>query len=479
MNHGLVRLTRIFAIGIAALAGSPISFAQSRCEPVRVTASDPDVFESFGFAVAVSGDTVVIGAEWDRELGTQAGAAYVFRPDPDQSGTWVERQKLWGSDQQPGDEFAHAVAMDGETAVIGALQHIHDGAPGTGSVYVFRFDADTSDWIEEQELLASTGTWGDGFGVSVSLSGDVAVIGALFDDDSGAQSGAAYVFRFDPDTSQWIEEQKLLASDGAEGDFFGRSVAVFGDIAVIGANADNDNGSDAGSAYIFRFDPERSGWFQEQKLLPSDGSAFDEFGRSAAIDGDAVVIGARLDGGGSAYVFRFDPKTSQWVQEQKLEAANGGGTDQFGFAVALDAETAVIGAWGADVMGPDHGAAYVFRYDPAGEVGARWAQQDMLLPDPGPWTAFFGWSVAIDGETAVIGAHGEDQQRGAAYVFDLAPNCNCPHDLDADGNVGVSDLLVLLASWGPCQGCPADFDGNDNIGVPDLLVLLANWGPCR
>ena len=82
--------------------------------------------------------------------------------------------------------------------------------------------------------------------------------------------------------------------------------------------------------------------------------------------------------------------------------------------------------------------------------------------------------MAIDGNTAVIGAYGV----GAAYIYNVAPNCNCPHDLDLDGSVGASDLLSLLASWGPCKGCPADFDGNDIVGVSDLLTLLANWGPC-
>ncbi|MEE8154786.1 MAG: FG-GAP repeat protein, partial [Phycisphaerales bacterium] len=338
---------------------------------------------------------------------------------------------------------------------------------------------DRSGWFEEQELLASDSEFQDGFGISVSLSGDVVVIGDPGGDDNGAQSGSAYVFRFDPDTEQWVEEQKLLASDGAFGDFFGRSVAVYGEIALIGADGHddacrNDPVCNSGAAYIFRFDPGTSQWVEEQKLLASDTSHQDSFGESVAISGELALIGANGDGAGSAYVFRFDPKTSAWVQEQKL-LPSGGSPEQFGRAVTIAGDIAVIGSPFADALGSSSGAVYVFRYDPE---AAQWSQQDMLLPDPNPWTNFFGRSVAIHGETAVIGAHGEDQQRGAAYVFDVAPNCNCPHDLDLDGSVGAADLLALLVSWGPCKGCPADFDNNGNVGASDLLALLANWGPC-
>ena len=198
-------------------------------------------------------------------------------------------------------------------------------------------------------------------------------------------------------------------------------------------------------------------------------------GWSVSISDDVALFGAVDDGPGSAYVFRFDPKTSQWLQEQKLVASDPTGADQFGRAVALDGDTAVIGAWVSDAGGPSSGAAYVFRLDPE---ASTWNEQAQLLPQPNPWTNFFGWSVALDGDTTVIGAHGEDQQRGAVYVFDLAPNCNCPHDLDADGSVGATDLLSLLVQWGTDPGGPPDFDGDGNVGATDLLALLVNWGPC-
>ena len=476
MNRLLMPEAAILALAVCALWPATASFAQSACQQARLTASDPGVFESFGYSVAVSGDTTIVGAQWDSELGTEAGAAYIFRPE---GMMWTEMQKLLGSDQVAGDQFGHSVAIDGSVAMIGSLQHIHPDAPGTGAVYAFRFDPDASVWIEEQEVLTATGAWADGFGEVVSLSDDLMLVGARFDDDNGANAGAAFVFRFDPDTSQWVEEQKLLASNGSGGDFFGSSVAVEGPLAVVGATNHQNNNNTGGAAYVFGFDPDTSVWVQEQILRPSDGAGGTNFGHSVSISGDLILVGARSEGNGAAYVFRLDPKTSQWEMEQKFVASDPGAIDQFGRSVAIDGapgnETAVIGAW----QGNDSsGAAYIYRFD---SDASEWVEQAQVLPEPNAWTNFFGWSVAIDGATAVIGAHGEDQQRGAVYVFDVALNCDCPQDLDADGNVGVKDLLILLGAWGPCpkkEDCPADFDDTGDVGVKDLLILLANWGPC-
>ena len=178
----------------------------------------------------------------------------------------------------------------------GAKSHLHSGATGNGSVYVFQYDGST--WVEHQEFFASDGAIGDVFGDAVSLSADVAVIGARFDDDNGSNSGSAYVFRFDPDTSQWVEEQKLLASDGTDGDFFGTSVAIFGEVALVGANGHDDAAESTGAAYVVRYDADKSRWVEEQKLHASDGTELDRFGSSVSISGEVDLAGARLDGGG-------------------------------------------------------------------------------------------------------------------------------------------------------------------------------------
>ncbi len=486
MNKAVRRGAGLSVIGLWLVGAVNASYAQDACLDARVTAFDGGVFQMFGISVAVSGDTALIGADWDNDQGTESGSVYVFRRE---GGTWVEAQKLLASDGYSGSLFGFAVAMEGDVALIGAVGHQHDGFSGSGSAYVFRYDGVT--WLEEQELFASDGDVPDNFGASVSFSGDVAVIGARLDDDNGGNSGAAYVFRFDRETQRWVEEQKLLASDGVGGDFFGRSVAVQGDMAIISANGQDGacgGNCNAGAAYVFRFDPKTSTWIETQKLLASDAAPGDSFGDSVSLFDDLLVIGAHSTGdngssSGSAYVFRFDPKTSAWIEEQKLLASDGAAGDQLGRSVAIDGprgnELVVVGAFHSDAGGSSSGAAYVFRFDPE---ASAWIEQAQLLPQPNASANFFGWSVAINGapgnETAVIGAHGENQLTGAAYMFDVALNCNCPHDLDLNGSVGASDLLSLLASWGPCKGCPADFDNNGAVGASDLLALLANWGPC-
>ena len=499
-----VRRSVLVACIIGLICATPAP-GQSVCMVDHVFASDPGAFDSFGFAVAVSGDTVLVGADGDDDNGGNSGSAYVFRFA---GTTWVQTQKLLASDGQGNDHFGHAVAIDGDTALVGAVTDDHNAIINAGSAYVFRFDPNTSSWIEEQKLFASDGAMDDGFGKRVAISGEVALISAPGDDDNGSQSGSAYVFRFDG--SCWVEEQKLLPSDGASGDFFGISVAVSGDVAVIGAFKDDDNGNSSGSAYVFRFDG--SCWVEEQKLTASDASSFDCFGESVSISGDVALVGAtnhdhNQSTSGTAYVFRFDPRGdpgSRWVETQELLASDQAAAEKFGKAVAIDGDTAVIGDWNNDDVGNGFGAAHIFRF----VEGRGWVEAQKLLPDPGAWTAFFGWFVALDGDTAVIGAIGENVQAGSAYIYTgvagvdcnrngladsceildgtvedanddgIPDQCECPWDLDGSGGVGIADFLALLAAWGTDPGGPPDFDGDGNVGIQDFLALLAAWGPC-
>jgi hypothetical protein len=264
-------------------------------------ASDGAQSASFGHSVSISSDTAVVGANRDCDNGILSGSAYAFRYD---GASWVEEAKLLASDGQASEEFGYAVAISGDAAVIGA-NYDNDNGGASGSAYVFRYDGVS--WVQDAKLLASDGAAGDWFGFSVSISGDTAVIGAALDDDNGSDSGSAYVFRYDGST--WAQEAKLLASDGAPDNRFGWSVAISGDTAVIGACRDDDSGSYSGSAYVFRYDG--AGWVQQAKLLASDAAVSDTFGGSAAISGDAAVIGADGDddngsSSGLAYVFQFD-----------------------------------------------------------------------------------------------------------------------------------------------------------------------------
>jgi hypothetical protein len=298
----------------------------------------------------------------------------------------LESQKLLASDGAWDDFFGSddSVAVSGDTAVVGAYGNDDNGSE-SGSAYVFRYDG--SEWVEEAKLTAPDGAYGDRFGRSVAVSGDTAVIGAAYDDRG---TGSAHVFRYDG--SDWVKEAKLTASDRVAGDYFGFSVAASGDTVVIGSS---------GSAYVFRYDGNE--WVEEAKLTASDGAWGDQFGFSVAASGDTVVIGSS----GSAYVFRYDG--SDWVEEAKLTASDGAWGDGFGESVAVSGDTAVVGAYRDGVFDdsrPNFGAAYVFRYD-----GSDWVEEVKLTASDAAYVRQFGYSVAVSGDTAVVGGY------GSAYVF--------------------------------------------------------------
>ncbi|MCH7954231.1 MAG: FG-GAP repeat protein, partial [Candidatus Marinimicrobia bacterium] len=219
--------------------------------------------DQFGFSVSISGDYAVVGAYLDNDNGSDSGSAYIFK----RTGTsWVQEAKLLPSDGAAFDNFGFSVSISGDYAVVGAFLDDDNGG-ASGSAYVFKRTG--TSWAEEAKLLASDRAADDQFGVSVSISGDYAVVGAVFDDDNGDGSGSAYVFK--RTGTSWAQEAKLLPSDGAAIDFFGMSVSISGDYAVVGAHRDDDSGPETGSAYVFK----RSGtsWAQEAKLFPSDGAA--------------------------------------------------------------------------------------------------------------------------------------------------------------------------------------------------------------
>ncbi len=195
--------------------------------------------------------------------------------------------------------------------------------------------------ISEFKITAFDGAGFDWFGNSVSISGDYVVVGAKFDNDNGPSSGSAYLFK--RTGTSWAQEAKILPSDGAAGDWFGFSVSISGDYALVGARADDDNGSASGSAYVFK----RTGtsWAQEAKLLPSDGAIEDRFGYSVSISGDYAVVGAWLDDdngdrSGSAYIFKRSG--TSWAQEANLLPSDGAASDQFGVSVSISGDYAVV-----------------------------------------------------------------------------------------------------------------------------------------
>lgn len=271
------------------------------------------------------------------------------------------------------------------------------------------FGVNAQDWSFDAKLLASDGAVSDWFGYSVSIWGDAALIGATGDDDNGGSSGSAYLFR--NAGGLWTQEAKLIAGDGETGDSFGWSVAVVSDMALVGAYQHGIVPWGAGAAYLFRNVGEA--WLQEAELLASDAEESDRFGYSVAISGSVALVGADSENNqvGAAYVFR-DMGDGAWIEEAKLTPADGAPMWWFGTSVSLSGDAALIGAFG-DWSLAASGSAYVFR-----KIGGVWVQEAKLVPSD--VSDDFGWSVSLAGETALVGAcrdsdNGYDS--GAAYVF--------------------------------------------------------------
>ena len=422
--------------------------AASFAQQAYLKASNADSGDKFAKSVAISGDTLVVGADREDSDGSaegnnsasNAGAAYVFT----RSGTsWTQQAYLKASNADSGDLFGWSVAISDNTLVVGAIgeassaagDQANNSAAFTGAAYVFTRSGTT--WSQQAYLKASNANAVDNFGTSVAISGDTLVVGAIEEDSDGTSegdnsannAGAAYVFSRSGTT--WTQQAYLKASNADAGDRFGTSVAISGDTLVVGASGEDsratggeadDSAGGAGAAYVFT----RNGttWSQQAYLKASNAESSDSFGFSVAISGDTLVVGAigedssvsggeaddSAGGAGAAYVFTRNGST--WSQQAYLKASNAETNDRFGTGVAISGDTLVVGAeWEdssasggeADNSTNDAGAAYLFT-----RSGATWTQPIYLKASNAGDVDFFGSGVAISGDTLVVGSIGED-----------------------------------------------------------------------
>jgi len=420
--------------------------------------------------------------------------------------------KLIASDGAAFDYFGASVAISGTTAIVGAPRDDDNGSE-SGSAYLI--DLSNPNNIIETKLVASDGNASARFGGSVAVSGTVAIVGGYQDDDLGLRAGSAYLF----DTSTGAQIAKLTASDGSESDrfgysvaisgttaivgawnesaylfdfsdpdnivetvltasdakwrmHFGYSVAISGTTAIVGAWLDDDNGLGSGSAYLFDFsDPDN---IVETKLTASDGASGDKFGYSVAISGTTAIVGAWLDddnglGFGSAYLFDISDREN--IVETKLTASDGW-FQYFGYSVAISGTTAIVGAYRDDGDGYRVGSAYVFDFSNAGCI-----TETKLTASDGGNDDEFGQAVAISDTAAIVGAHqdslGDFQRAGSAYVFDVTPACAA--DLNSDGRLSFFDVSAFLTAFND-QDPAADFNCDTRYDFFDVAAFIVAFG---
>jgi hypothetical protein len=372
-------------------------------------ASDKEASDYFGYSSSIDGDYAIVGAYGEDTGGASAGAAYIFKRT---GASWAQEAKIQATDKQAGDSFGLTVSLSGDYAIVGSYSEDTGGADA-GAAYIFKRTG--ASWAQEAKIQAADKQAGDFFGTSVSIDGDYALVGARTEDTGGSDVGAAYIFK--RTGTSWGQEAKIQASDKQASDSFGSSSSISGDYAIVGAYFENTGGSRAGAAYVFK----RTGasWAEEARIQASDKEANDLFGASISLDGDYAVVGAYSEdtGGadaGAVYVFKRTGTT--WTEEAKIQASDKESADSFGSWVSISGDYIVVGAYGEDTGAAGAGAAYVFK-----RTGTTWAEELKIQASDKQASDAFGISVATDDGKIVVGAYAEatgGANAGAVYFFD-------------------------------------------------------------
>jgi len=393
---------------------------------LKLVPNDPADNGSFGLSVAINGAYALIGAPGEDGNGTNSGAAYLFLQSQGGLDGWGQIKKLVASDADDDDVFGVSVAISGDYALVGA-----EGEDGSGSkrgaAYLFgRNQGGVDNWGEIKKIVASDAANDDTFGYSVAIDGNYLVVGADGEDGAGILRGAAYLFyRNQGGADSWGQLFKLTADDAADENRFGYRVDIKGDFVVAGSPYSAGAGTNRGAAYLFyRNQGGADNWGQFRKILPSDPANDVWFGSAVSIDGDLLVIGAAWDdsGGtnrGAAYLFgRNQGGADNWGQLKKLAANDAHNDDLFGFDVKVDGDFVLAGALLSGGGGTERGQVYLFSKNEGGTD--NWGQTQRLRASDGANEDWFGSSIALDGFYLLAGATLEDgagTNRGAVYVF--------------------------------------------------------------
>jgi hypothetical protein len=433
----------------------------------RIEPLSPGAFEHFGWAAAVSDDTLVIGAVQDVGGSPGPGSGYVF---VESGNTWTQQAELQADDGDFFDHLGYAVAIDGDTLVAGAWSHVHS-TNRTGAAYVFVRNG--AAWTQQAELLPSVDENNHYFGESVAIEGDTILVGAR-----GVTTKTVYVFTRSGNV--WSEVATLAPTLPAT-EAYPFSVALSGDTAVVGDPGDDELGHNSGAAYVFT--GSGASWTQEAKLTsPQALPGVPGFvlgagmGRSVSIDGDTIVLGAPTARAGvrTGAAGVFTRSAGVWTQERWLVGSDSADDDNFGYCVAVDGDLLAVGAPGNDELAFDGGAAYVFT-----RSGGMWPEQTKLLAPDATDDDEYGISLGLSGNTVVAGSWQDDDEVGAGRVFRYASTGQpCTADGECPTGFCVDGVCCNEACGGDstddCLACAEALSG-----LPDGVCGLALDGvPC-
>lgn len=422
--------------GLVVLPDAGIVRAQCQIQRLAPDETVPPQILAFGRALAADADRAVISAWEGDPPGDGSGVVFVYRWVKKQ---WVQEGRLSPPDDADAGGFGQYVAISRDYAAVSA------GGPQT----VYIFDRTETGWVQHAKLVSWSEYTSPSFPSALSLSGGVVVIGDEDDDEAGTSAGAVYVYR--RTGTEWIQEQKLLASDAlSSGGAFGRSVAADGDYILVGDPGHTRNGQGSGWVYVFHFDGTR--WIEEDMLIGSDTALGDSFGYSVVMNDDCALIGSPYhdhlyEEVGAVYAFRRGE--TGWVQEAKLIPQLARAQDLVGFQLAIDAHYALLGDNTNDLRGEDSGIVYVFE-----QSQNAWFEHSPLQPVPSSSFGLFGSAVALSSGRALVTGS------GSVSVYNLAQPCHSLQD---------------YASLQACFGASVSVGCEQLDGEPDGDIDMADY----
>ncbi|MDG2424232.1 MAG: GC-type dockerin domain-anchored protein, partial [Phycisphaerales bacterium] len=453
-------------------------------ERAKILASDGDIEDNFGISISMDGDLALVGARHQDDLGTDSGGVYIFERTDDWS--WQEVGQFYGSDTVEGDVFGVGVSLDGSRAAIGASGDDAQGGYRTGSVYIFEQDSDGV-WIEVDKISAPAGLVNNVFGDDVSLDGDRLLIGVTLDDDVANNAGAAFIYERNA-KGEWIQQAKLLASDGQEAHYFGNCVALDGDTAVIAASKyDGDIG------LVYQYARQSDGtWVEVGRVALFDGVSGDVLGQDVGLSGDLLMVSSFRDGG-LVHIFE-QAEIGDWTEVDRLSSSDIEPGDSFGRGLTFQGNTLLAAAEGdTNDGGEGAGAFYVFALTSELDCDAN-KIIDACEIDTDPSLDCDGDSILdacalADGLVEDCDADGliDSCEITADPLLDqngngLLDDCECLGDIagggeigEGDGVIDVNDVLAIIGLWGTA-GPIGDVNFDGVVNVNDLLMLLEEWG---
>ena len=447
----------------------------------KVLASDGDIGDTFGKSVSHFGQWYAVGANKDDDNGQNSGSVYVYKFEDSEI---IDEFKITPDDGDFNEYFGKTLSVSDEWLIVSAIYDNENGEK-SGSVYIFKYDG--SIWNQFDKIYPDDGAPYDRFGYSVDLHDDRFVVGSVYDDDLGENSGSAYIYQFDG--TIWSLEKKINSNSQQEDAHFGKSVAIFYDIVAIGAYAEDTDLQNAGSATIFRLI--NNEWIEIQKIFSPNSNSYDFFGNDLDIYDDKLVIGSYYadniyDNSGSVFLYELNYGIFDLVLE--LNAYDSYLNDNFGQSVSIYSNYVAVGAMDDD-NGTNSGAVYVYK------INDDWTYDEIkLYPNDLQQYDEFGSSVSIFDYKLIVGSSLDDDlgnDAGSVYILDFA-ECNditaCNYDTSSQNLLHDSQICIFPENGFECDGSciyeidscnicngggsNGDVDLNGIINITDIILIL-------